>query len=66
MSDNKIRIVVDEDPDIVARIDAIAKFESISRSDVLRRAIRQLLFSLPSVPTVEKFPIGQPADTPAS
>lgn len=51
----KIRIVVDEDARIVARLDAIADAESISRADVLRRAIRQLLFSS-SVPTSGKSP----------
>lgn len=49
MSDKtKIRIVVDEDADIVARLDAIAEREAISRSDMLRRAIRRMLFSLPN------------------
>lgn len=49
MSD-KIRIVVDEDASIVARLDALAETEGLSRSDMLRRAIRRLLFSLPTVP----------------
>lgn len=62
---NKIRIVVDEDADIVARIDAIAEFESISRSDVLRRAIRRLLLSLPIVPTIENIPHDQTSDIAA-
>lgn len=47
----KIRIVVDEDAAIVARLDAMAEAEGIARSDMLRRAIRRLLFSLPQVPT---------------
>ncbi len=47
----KIRIVVDEDAAIVAKLDAIAEAESISRSDVLRRAIRRLVFSVPTSPT---------------
>lgn len=46
----KIRLVVDEDAEIVARIDALAEAEALSRSDILRRAIRRLLF-LTSVPT---------------
>lgn len=41
----KIRIVVDEDAAIVAQLDVIAEAESISRADVLRRAIRRLIFS---------------------
>lgn len=52
----KIRIVVDEDAEIVARLDAIAAAESISRSDVLRRAIRKLVFSSPTVPTFGNCP----------
>ena len=47
----KIRIVVDEDATIVERLDAIAAAESISRADVLRRAIRRLVFSTPTVST---------------
>lgn len=47
----KIRIVVDEDAAIVERLDAIAAAESISRADVLRRAIRRLVFSTPTVST---------------
>lgn len=49
MSD-KIRIVVDEDASIVARLDALAETEGLSRADMLRRAIRRMLFSLPIVP----------------
>lgn len=51
----KVRIVVDEDESIVKRLDAIAEAEGIARSDVLRRAIRRLLFSMPNVLTDEKF-----------
>lgn len=42
----KIRITVDEDPAIVARMDALADAEGLSRNDIMRRAIRRLLFSL--------------------
>jgi metal-responsive CopG/Arc/MetJ family transcriptional regulator len=56
----KIRIVVDEDEGIVKRLDAIAESEGIARSDVLRRAIRRLLFSMPNVLTDEKFSHDQP------
>lgn len=45
----KIRIVVDEDAEIVARLDALAESEGLSRSDLLRRAIRRLVFSLPKI-----------------
>lgn len=52
----KIRIVVDEEPEIVARLDALGNAEGLSRSDMLRRAIRRLVFSVPSVPVVENIP----------
>jgi hypothetical protein len=52
----KVRIVVDEDAAIVARLDAIAEAESISRADVLRRAIRRLVFSAPAVPAFGSDP----------
>lgn len=42
----KIRITVDEDPAIVAQMDALAVEEGLSRNDIMRRAIRRLLFSL--------------------
>jgi predicted transcriptional regulator len=42
----KIRITVDEEPSIVARIDALAEAEGLSRNDIMRRALRRLLFSL--------------------
>lgn len=44
----KVRITVDEDPAIVARMDALADAEGLSRNDIMRRAIRRLLFSLTS------------------
>lgn len=52
----KIRIVVDEDAEIVARLDAIAEGEALSRSDVLRRAIRLLVLSTRNVPTFGNIP----------
>lgn len=52
----KIRLVVDELPEIVARLDAIAEAEGIARADVLRRAIRRLIFSSPEVPTFGNSP----------
>jgi metal-responsive CopG/Arc/MetJ family transcriptional regulator len=58
MSD-KIRIVVDEDASIVARLDALAESEGLSRADMLRRAIRRMLFSLPSVPETGNKPVEQ-------
>lgn len=60
----KIRIVVDEDAAIVAKLDIIAEAESISRSDVLRRAIRRLIFSS-TVPTFGNTPEEQPAEIAA-
>lgn len=42
----KIRITVDEDPAIVEQIDALAEAEGLSRNDIMRRALRRLLFSL--------------------
>jgi metal-responsive CopG/Arc/MetJ family transcriptional regulator len=51
----KIRIVVDEDAPIVERLDAIAEAEGLSRSDILRRAIRRLIFSS-SVPNFGNIP----------
>lgn len=53
----KIRIVVDEDASIVAQLDQVADAESISRADVLRRAIRRYLFSLTTVPANGNAPI---------
>lgn len=64
----KIRIVVDEDAEIVKKLDAMADAEGIARSDVLRRAIRRLIFSLPNVPTFGNIPEKQdeqPADIAA-
>jgi predicted transcriptional regulator len=58
----KIRIVVDEDAAIVERLDAIAAAESISRADVLRRAIRRLVFSMPTVPTFENISVDESAE----
>jgi len=57
----KIRIVVDEDAPIVERLDAMAEAEGLSRSDMLRRAIRRLLSSS-SVPTFGNISSGEPAD----
>jgi hypothetical protein len=57
----KIRIVVDEDAPIVERLDAIADAEGLSRSDILRRAIRRLLFSS-TVPTFGNTPIDDTAE----
>jgi predicted transcriptional regulator len=43
----KIRLVVDEDADIVERLDILARQEGLSRSDMLRRAIRRLIATSP-------------------
>lgn len=62
----KIRLVVDEEAAIVEKLDVIAQREGIARSDVLRRAIRSLLFSLPVVPTFGNSPeVEEPADVTA-
>jgi len=66
ISKTKIRIVVDEDQAIVAQIDAIAEAEGLARADVLRRAIRRLIFSTPNVLTSDKLSHeNQPADVAA-
>lgn len=57
----KIRLVVDEDESIVLKLDAIAESEGLSRADILRRAIRRLLLSLPNVPEIENNPNEQVA-----
>lgn len=46
---NKIRIVVDEDIDVVERIDAIAEREGTTRAAVVRRIIRAAVLSLPTI-----------------
>lgn len=61
----KIRIVVDEDADIVARLDALAVPEGLSRADMLRRAIRRLIFSSPNILTDEKITREQTAEVAA-
>lgn len=55
ISKGKIRLVVDEDEAIVSRLDQIAEAEGLARADVLRRAIRRLLFSMPCVLTDENL-----------
>lgn len=55
ISKGKIRIVVDEDEAIVARLDEIAAAEGLARSDVLRRAIRRLVIAVPDVLTSDKI-----------
>jgi metal-responsive CopG/Arc/MetJ family transcriptional regulator len=54
----KIRLVVDEDAEIVAKIDELAALEGLSRSDMLRRAIRRLF--LTKVPARGNIPQAQP------
>lgn len=63
---SKVRIVVDEDAAIVARLDAMAEAEGLARADMLRRAIRRLLF-LSNIPTFGNYPEQeiQPADVAA-
>jgi metal-responsive CopG/Arc/MetJ family transcriptional regulator len=61
----KIRIVVDEDEAIVARLDEMAEAEGIARADMLRRAIRRLLFSMPDILTSDKVSREQTTDITA-
>lgn len=44
----KISVTYMEDPDLVTRIDTIADSEGLKRADILRRAVRRYLSSLPS------------------
>lgn len=60
-NEQKIRVVVDEDVAVIERLDAMAKAEGVARSDMLRRAIRKLVFSSPAVPTFGNIP--EPAET---
>lgn len=62
----KIRIVVDEDAEIVGKLDAMAEVEGITRSDMMRRAIRRLVFSSPTVPTFGNVPGSHPATESAN
>lgn len=55
ITEGKIRITVDEDRTIVAKLDAIAEAEGLARADVLRRAIRRLIFSMPDILTNDKL-----------
>lgn len=61
MTDKDMKLSFDEDPRIVARLDAIAEAEGTSRAALIRRAIRQLVFSSPNVPTFGNSP--EPAET---
>lgn len=63
IKDSKIRLVVDEERAIVEKLDAMAKAEGITRSDMLRRAIRHIAFSSPSVPTCGSVPHMQSTTT---
>jgi metal-responsive CopG/Arc/MetJ family transcriptional regulator len=61
----KIRITVDEDPKIVEALDALAEAEGLSRNDIMRRALRRLLFSLSIGSDSGSEPTKQPADITA-
>lgn len=56
----QVKVSFDEDAEIMQRIDAIAESEGTSRSAIIRRALRRLLFSMPSVPTCGSVPQMQP------
>lgn len=53
---SQIKITFDEEASIIARLDAVAELEGTSRAALIRRAIRRLVFSLPTVPTFENIP----------
>lgn len=52
----KITISIQEDPQMLARIDQMAEEEGTSRSAIIRRAIRRLVFSTSAVPTFGNSP----------
>lgn len=52
----KVKLSFDEEAAIVARLDAIADAEGTSRAALIRRAIRNLAFSSPVVPTFGNIP----------
>lgn len=58
MTDRKRNIYTfeEDDPTIIERLDERAKEEGTSRSALIRRGIRFVLFSLPPVPDLGKFP----------
>lgn len=58
----RIRLVVDEDVEIVERLDALARQEGLSRSDMLRRAIRLLITTSPAPVRLEMPPAPCPTD----
>lgn len=49
-------VTLNEDIDIVQKLDTIAADEGTSRSALVRRAIRQMLFSVPNIPTFGNIP----------
>lgn len=65
-ANGKIRITVDEDPNIVRRVDAIATAEGLSRNDIMRRALRRLLSSLPESSDNGSEPIQQQHESVAA
>lgn len=50
------KVSFDEDIDIMRRVDEIAESEGTSRAAIIRRAIRRMLLSLPTVPTSGYIP----------
>lgn len=51
-----VKITFDEEATIINRLDEIAQAEGTSRAALIRRAVRQLIFSSPKFPTFEKLP----------
>ena len=46
--DQRIRIILVEDLDVIDKLDKMAKREGTTRTALIRRALRQMLFLLPS------------------
>lgn len=59
MSEGKEMVSFLEDTDIIKQVDAVAKREGTHRSAIFRRAVRNLLFSLPHVPGNGNSPIDE-------
>jgi predicted transcriptional regulator len=61
----KARITIDEEPAIAERLDELAKAEGLSRSDIVRRAIRLLVMPKGSISgTIPQ--VAQPTEPPST
>lgn len=63
MTEKDMKVTFDEDRRVIALLDAMAEAEGTARSALIRRAVRQLVFSSPTIPTFGKSP--EPADAAA-